>query len=259
MLGFLTLLAVGSFGISSASAAIEAGPFWHHRALKGEGAGEKIAEAKPETFSGEGGEQLLKGTLEGMETEITAKSVQAKGIIYNNALQGQIKVLLKYHEAKLLKPVLKECLVKVGVNEEVKAEGHLAWKWNGEAKQLEEEPKKDNQKPDIIFTPTQIKAGDTKLPEGKFTEIVFTGAGCGVLVGAHIVKGSQSVNTKPANLEEWSTTLVTEFPGWKQQHFYNGKVFIGVNPELIFGKNAAILTGSVTSIAPAQEISVFEK
>src|ERR1700679_3667376 len=99
MVGFLALLAVGSFGASAAFG--EAGPFWHHRAKGGEGTGEKIAETSAEKFSGEGGEQKLTGTIGSTGIEITAKSVQAKGIIYNNALQGQIKVLLVYHEPKL--------------------------------------------------------------------------------------------------------------------------------------------------------------
>jgi hypothetical protein len=257
VLGFLALLTVGSFGASAAFA--EAGPFWHSRAKGGTGNGVKIEEKAPEQFNGEGAEQILKGTIAELATEITAKSVQAKGIIYNNnALQGQIKVLLIYHEPKLVKPIEEGCEVKIGTNNEVKAEGHLAWKWNGTKAQLEEKQQKVTQKPDIIFTPAPIKAGETKLPEGKFTEITL-GKSCGVLVGTFAVKGSQSVTTKPANIEEWSTTLTTIFPGWKQQHFWNGTEFVGVEPGLVFGKNTATLTGSVESQSAVNEISVFEK
>jgi hypothetical protein len=256
VLGFLALLAVGSFGASAAYG--EAGPFWHHRNVGEKGPGEKINQPKDEQFQGEGGEQVLKGTITPQAVEITAKSVQVKGIIYNNALQGQIKVLLKYHEPTLRLPVLKECLVKIGTNNEVKAEGHLAWKWNGEKKQLEEQPQ-TLQKPDIIFTPTEIAEGAEKLPEGSFTTITLSGAGCGVLSGTFKVNGSLSTLVKPSQLEEWSTKLVTSFPGWKQQHFWNGKAFIGVEPGLTFAGNAATLTGIVESIADVQEIAVFEK
>lgn len=257
MLGFLALLAVGSLGASSAMA--EPGPFWHHRSTA-EGIGEKIAEATPENFSGEGGTQLLKGKLSGTEVEISATSVQAKGIIYNNALQGQIKVVLLYHEPTLVKPGLKPCQVKIGVskNNEVKAEGHLAWKYQEVPAELTEKPAA-TQKPGIIFTPKQIKAGDTKLPEGTFTEITLSGSACGVLAGTFPVKGNLSTVTKPGNLEEWSRTLVTEFPGWTQQHFWNGLTQIGVTPALSFGGNPSTLEGSVTSKSAVQEIAVFEK
>jgi hypothetical protein len=260
VLGFLALLAVGSFGVSAASA--EPGPFWHHRQAGEEGNGLKIDQPKDEQFQGEGGEQILKGTLSSLEVEIVAKSVQAKGVIYNNALQGQIKVTLLYHEPKLVKPVFKEvCQVKIGANKnnEVKAEGHLAWKYQGNASELTEKPA-TVQKPGIIFTPKEILAGETKLPEGTFTEITLSPASaCGVLAGTFPVKGSLSTVTKPGNLGQWSTTLVTEFPGWTQQHFWNGTTQIGVTPGLSFGGNPATLTGSVTSKAAEQEIAVFEK
>ena len=259
VLGFLALLAVGSFGATAASA--NPGPFWHHRNSSAEKNGLKIDQPNDENFSGEGGEQKLLGKINGTEFEIVAKSVQAKGVIYNNSLQGQIKVTLLYHEPKLVVPVLKECQVKIGINKnnEVKAEGHLAWKWNGTKAQLEEQPQA-NQKPGIIFTPKEITSGEKKLPEGIFTEITLSPSkACGVLAGTFKVTGNLSTITKPGNLEEWSTTLVTEFPGWTQQHFWNGNEFIGAEPKLVFNGSTSTLTGSVTSKSAVQEIAVFEK
>lgn len=258
VLGFMALLAVGSFGVSAASA--EPGPFWHHRAVGGEGNGLKIDQPNDENFSGEGGEQTLEGEIGTLKTIITATSVQVKGVIYNNALQGQIKVLLKYHEPKLISPSLVGCEVKIGTNNEVKSEGHLAWKYQGNASELTEKPV-TVQKPDIIFTPKEILAGETKLPEGTFTEInLFDASGqCGVLKGLHPVKGSLSSLVKPSNLGEWSTTLVTTYPGWVQQHYWNGSTQITAEPKLIFGTLPATLRGSATSKAEKQEIAVFEK
>lgn len=259
VLGFLALLAVGSFGATAAMA--NPGPFWHHRAVGEKNNGLKIDQPNDENFSGEGGEQKLLGKIGGSEVEIIANSVQAKGVIYNNALQGQIKVTLLYHETRLAKPNLPACQVKIGVNKnnEVKAEGHLAWKWNGTKAQLTEQPQA-NQKPGIIFTPKEITSGETKLPEGVFTEINLSPAKeCALLGGKYEVKGSLSTITKPGNLEEWSTTLVTEFPGWTQQHFWNGTAFIGAEPGLTFAGFPSTLTGSVKSKAAVQEIAVFEK
>jgi hypothetical protein len=260
VLGFLTLLAVGSFGPSAAFA--NAGPFWHHRAPGEKNEGAKIEENSPENFNGEGGEQTLKGKVGTQEVEIIAKSVQAKGIIFNNALQGQIKVTLNYHEPQLVNPKLAGCQVKIGFtkNNEVRAEGHLAWKWNGTKAQRILQPQSKEQKPDIIFTPAPIKAGETKLPEGTFTEINLSpNKACLVLGGTFPVKGSQSATPKPENLEEWNTTLITTFPGWPLQHFWNGTEFIGAEPGLIFSGNPSTLTGSVEAKAAVQEISVFEK
>ena len=260
VLGFLTLLAVGSFGATAALAS--PGPFWHHRAISGKGEGEKIEEKSPEYFQGAGGEQILKGTIAATPVEIVAKSVQAKGIIYNNSLQGQIKVLLKYHEVKLAKPALTGCEVKVGTNNEVTSEGHLMWKYRGNAKELsQEEPQEAlGQKVDIVFTPIPLKEGATELPKGTFTSIALSGTPCGVLAGKFEVKESQSVIPKPSQLQEWSRNLVTIFPGWKEQHFWNGKEVVPVkNVGLTFGGGPATLTGSVESIADFQEIAVFEK
>ncbi len=265
VLGFLALLTMGSIGAPAAFGASEAGPFWHQRKVGNSSKGEKIEEAKPESFNGEGGEQILKGEITGKpntEIEITTKSVQVKGIIYNNTLQGQIKVLLIYHEPKLVKPTtLPECQVKIGANKnnEVKSEGHLAWKYRGVSSELTENPV-TVQKPDIIFTPAPIKAGETKLPEGTFTEITFSPASkCGVLAGTFPIKGSQSATTKPENLEEWSRTLITAYPGWKEQHFWNGSLSVEATPKLIFDGNVSTLTGSAEAKSAKEEISVFEK
>ncbi len=257
-LGFLVLLAMGSFAASSAYAV--AGPFWHHRNNSKEGEGAKIDQPNDEHFQGEGGEQKLKSSIGGTNITITSTSVQVKGVIYNNALQGQIKILLKYHNPKLTEPNFPNCEVKVGENNEVTTFGHLMWKWNGEKKQLEEEKQKEaGQKWDIVFTPAEIEAGATALPEGVFTTIHLTGAECGLLVGPHNVKGSQSVIPEPKQLEEWSKQLNVGFPGWKQQHFWNGKEFIGVEPKLFLGNEPATLTGQVEAHADVQEIAVFER
>src|ERR1700730_18812789 len=93
VLGLLTLLIVGMFAASAAYG--EAGPFWHHRNNAKEGAGSKIEEKSPENFSGEGGEQTFNPEIAGTKLELTSKSVQAKGILYNNNLQGQMKGLGK--------------------------------------------------------------------------------------------------------------------------------------------------------------------
>jgi hypothetical protein len=234
-------------------------PLFYRRRNSKEGEGGPIAEGSLEPFSGGGSEQILNGTVAGTEIEITAKSVQTKGVLYNSAFQGQIKELLIYHEPRLLKPELKGCEVKIGTNNEASAEGHLAWKYKGESEELAEEPV-SKQKPGIIFTPIEIEEGVNELPKGTVTMITLSGSGCGILAGKFEIKESQSVIPKPENVEEWTTTLTMTSPGWKQQHFWNGKEIIGVSSiGLTFGNNPATFKGEIKANTAAEEIAIFEK
>jgi hypothetical protein len=253
VLGVLAMLTVGSFAAASASA--EPGPFWYHRS----GCCTtpmKIEQPKDEQFQGKGGRQILEATIGGREVEIESPLVQIKGRIYNNALQGQIKVTIIYHNPTLLKPVLKPCEVKVGTNNEVQAFGHLAWKYQGNTSELTEQPQL-KQKPDIIFTPKEIEEGAKELPKGEFTKITFTGSGCGVLTGSSTVKGSVSALINPPELEIWSTQLKVSTPGWTRQHFWNGKEAIEVEPKLIVGELGAKLVGEFEAHADEQEIAIY--
>jgi hypothetical protein len=255
LLGLLTVVAAGSF---VASAAAEPGPFWHHRPIGGTGNGLKIDQPKDEQFQGKGGRQVLQGEIAGTKVEIESPLVQVKGRIYNTPLQGQIKVQIKYHFPKLLKPEVAGCEVKIGTNNEVTAFGHLAWKWNGTTAQLLEQPQTE-QKPDIIFTAAEIAEGAEKLPEAEFTKITLAGAGCGVLAGSFSIKGNVSSLIEPTQLGTWGTQLKVRTPGWPLQHFWNGKEFIGAEPKLLFGGNESKLGGEFEAHADEQEIAIFEK
>jgi hypothetical protein len=257
LLGVLALLLLSS--LTSATAFAEAGPFWHHRANPKEGAGAKIEPNEPESFQGEGGEQRLKGEIGTTPVEGVATSAQAKGIIYNNALQGQTKLRMTLHEPHLVKPELKGCTTTIGENNTISVMGHLAWKWNGTAEQLKENPQL-HQKPDGIATPSEITEGATELPKGTFTTITLKGAGCGVLAGTFKMEGSAVIEGTPENLEEWSTSITVRIPeGKKKQHFWNGKVFVGVETGLVSAGNEANITGEAKAKSATQEIAAFEK
>jgi hypothetical protein len=257
MLGLLAVILVGS--LTSATAFAEAGPFWHHREIGGKGEGAKIEASAPESFQGEGGEQRLKGEIGSTPVEGVATSAQAKGIIYNNSLQGQTKLRMTLHEPRLVKPELKGCTTTIGENNTISVMGHLAWKWNGSAEQLKEAPQ-SHQKPDGIATPSEIAEGATELPKGTFTTITLKGAGCGVLAGTFKMEGSAVIEGTPENLEEWSTSITVRIPeGKRKQHFWNGKVFVGVETGLISAGNEANITGEAKAKSATQEIAAFEK
>jgi hypothetical protein len=257
--GLLALLLAAL--MAPAAAFAEAGPFWHHRNISKEGAGEKIEEKAPESFGGEGGEQKLKGTIAGVSIEITTKSQQVKGIIYNNALQGQSKFVMTFHEPTLTKPSLKECKIKIGENNSAHAFMHLSWKWNGQTKQLGESPQRKVQKPDGIVVGTEITSGATAIPKGEFTKITLSGSGCGVIAGSFPVEGSATaIRFAPANLEEWTRVIkLTYGEGKLHQHFWNGKESIGGETGLLFAGNPADLSGEGTLETPKQEVAAFEK
>jgi hypothetical protein len=257
VLGFL-VLAVGSFGASSAYGS--PGPFWHHRDGAEKGEGTKIEENSPEAISVLDGEQELAGVIAGTKVVIATTFISGAGIIYNNSMQGQIKLPLTYVGAHLVQPELRSCEVNYGTNDMVSFEGHLAWKWNGEAKQLGESSQA-KQMTDIIFTPAPLVEGAEKLPEGSFTTITLKGSGCGLLAGKFKVSGSVSALVKPANLSEWTgilRELTITFPGWKKQHFWNGKTFVGVESISTFAGNPATIAG-VNKTSTPLEIAIFEK
>ena len=256
--GLLALLLAGT--VAQGMAHAEAGPFWHHRANAKEGAGSKIEEKSPEKFSGGGGEQKLTGKIAGTSIEIVTKSQQVKGVLYNTKLQGQSKFVMAFHEPTLSKPELKGCEVKIGENNTVKVSLHLSWKWNGESKQLEENPQK-RQKPDGIVTATEIAEGATAIPKGAFTTITLKGGGCGVLAGSFKVEGSATAKKfVPSNLEEWTTVFKLNYgEGNLKQHFWNGKGSIGGETGLLFAGSEADLVGEGTLTAEKQEVAAFEK
>ncbi len=235
----------------------EAGPYWRHR--EGASGGGSYIEARaPETVEGSGGEQKLTGEISSIPVEISAKEVSAKGIVYNNNDEGQLKLTLTYHEPKLVKPAMKECTVKLGEANVVTVAGHLAWKWDGTKKQLEEETQAA-QTPYIVLDPagTEIKEGAAELPKGQFTTITFSS--CGLLAGKFKMEGSATDEPKPLHIEEWSKApSLIGLSSKEQEHFSNGEKFIGAEPELSIGEKTASLLGTTELKATKQEVAIFE-
>ncbi len=252
----LTSLLASTFVVAPALAA--AGPFAYHRAIGGQGKGVKIPEKSPEPFQGEGGQQKAASKISNMEVEGVAKSVQIKGIIYNNSLQGQLKMDFKFHEVTLTKPNLPGCEVKFGKNNTGSVVGHLAWKWDGSKTQLEEAAPL-HQGPAGIGLGSELPEGATELPKTEFTTITFSGAPCGVLIGTFTAKGSETIKTIPSNLGEWSKSIaITLSEGSEAVHFWNGKTFIGGQTSLMLGKEPARVGGESKAEVAQQEIAVFE-
>jgi hypothetical protein len=255
--GLLALVLAAS--VAPGAALAEPGPFWHHRPIGGTGNGLKIDQPKDESFQGKGGRQIFVSDISGTHIEIEAQLLQAKGILYNTSLQGQFKLLQKYHFLRLLKPGLKECEVKLGLNNELSIFGHLAWKWNGTTSQLIEQPQKE-QKPTGVGLSQEIKEGAEELPKGMITFVTLAGGGCGVLSGKFNVAGSVTSLTNPSTLETWGTKIAIIFPGLTQLlHFWNGKEFIGAETSLTVGENPISYTGQSEVFTSAQEVAVFEK
>jgi hypothetical protein len=244
--------------VVAAPALAAAGPFVYHRAIGEKGNGVKISEKSPEPFQGEGGQQKAASKISGIEVEGVAKSVQIKGIIYNNSLQGQLKMELKFHEVALTKPNLPGCEVKFGKNNTSTVVGHLAWKWDGTKKQLEESAPL-HQGPTGVGLGSELSEGATELPSTEFTTITFSGGACGVLIGKYTAKGSETIKTSPSNLGEWSKSLsITLAEGKEAIHFWNGKSFIGANTSLLLGSEPAKVGGESKAEVSSQEIAVFE-
>jgi hypothetical protein len=256
-LSLLAAMATGSVMVGTASA--EAGPFWHMRAIGAEGAGEKIEPKTPASFTEESVGQTLKGELSKTPVIIKTEGIQVKGAVFNSLSQGQIKVEIIYHQLALVEPVIKGCNVVVGEKNIIQIKGHLMWKWNGESKQLEEQPV-THQTPALVFSGAEPAEGESELDHGNFTVITLSSS-CGVLAGTFPVGGSVVGIISSANVEEWHTLLsmaVVEAPK-SQQHFWDGKASQGTKVGLLFGGNSATLVGGVALESVPQEIAIFGK
>jgi hypothetical protein len=247
----------------AATASAEAGPFWHHREVGGEGEGAKIEEKSPEQLTGEAKEASLSANIAGTEVEFSF-TILLKSRIYNGALQGQIKTLYDFSNISILKPALKGCEVKFGSANTVVLKGHLAWKWNGEKKQLEEVPQL-NQTPDIIYTyyePTQQKPFVEKVvfETGTLWTITLSGSGCGVLLGTFPVSGGD-VGIPNIGVGTFTTKLGVRTPPAQSylQHFWDGTAYQGILLHLLFGGEIAHFSAQTESKAEKQEIAIFEK
>jgi hypothetical protein len=256
----------------TATASAEAGPFWHHRAVGGEGEGLKVEPTAPENFKGEGGEQTLKGEIGTTATEITSEGTQVKGALFNGPEHGQFKTSIVYKQPRLKSPALSNCTPTIGNNNIVQLKGHLAWKWDGtRAQRVAVNQKAAGQTVDGIITPYQPyrqKANEEEIEKvnaGNFTTITLSGSGCGLLAGTFPVAGGEIIIPN-RGLEEFSTSLTnrtipapTTNEGQFLQHVWFGGVPWGIDLGLTFAGHPASLTGQNTVNFEQQEIAVFEK
>ncbi len=288
VLGLLAMMLVGSVMAGAASA--EAGPFWHHRAVGGKGEGEKIEPKAPENFSGKGGVQTLATEIGGTKIELVSAATQVKGALLNGEHQGQIKLVIFYQqpEVKINGVAKPECKASVGqqgqFSDIVQLKGHLAWKWNGEKKQLEELPQTE-QKWDIVFTQTEPQRQsekefpvlDLRKASGAFAEIDLVGGSkaCGVLAGLSKVGGAEVGIPSLTNLGEFNKILsvrtlpsatlpakVLETEVGKEgflQHIWVGGGYQPLVLGLTLASNPSGLIGQTETEAAQQEIAVFEK
>jgi hypothetical protein len=255
-MGLLMLLVLGSVGSATASA--EPGPFWHHRAEKGTGEGEKIAETAKENVSGESAEAVLKGRAGGAAVTIKC-TLKAKGKIWNATNQGQGEFTTAFTGCVLVGS--KECVVTVEPKGTYSA--HLMWKYQGQPKELENTaPQKElGQKWDILLLPPGSELTETGIKEeASFATITFV-KGCGVLTGMKAeVKGATVAygGTEIGEFAKSSTYVFLGLPAY-MQHYWNGKIFVAIEPKLIFANEPATFATQIPLTAEKQEIAVFEK
>jgi hypothetical protein len=262
----LTLLAMSAAGAYVASVASAEGPFLHRRAVGNPGSGTKISESEPEVVASAPGKAFFKVVIAGSHITITTEDTQVKGIVYDNALQGQAKIKTVYVEPRISEPSsLKACTVNIGnSNDTTVLKGHLVWSWNGENKQLEEVSQKA-QKPYWLFTPAELLAGSKGLPKGILFPMSFTGAEC-VLAGIKIAMEGSYANSIEPGLEEWSLSETqSQLPNEQMLHFWNGTQNIGAKTETRLGGQPFTFVGELTfktlgtQGGAAQEIARFEK
>jgi hypothetical protein len=259
LLGLLALLLIAAYAPGMAAAQ---GPFWRHRAVGEKGNGVKIAASEPEGVGSVPTEAFFKFLVGKTEVSVISPSLQVKGIIYNNALQGQAKLILAFAQPKVVSP--SNCSVLIGQNNTIKVYGHLAWSWNGEKKELEEQPQKE-QKPDWIFTGQELQQGAKELPkELPVYTLTLSGGSC-LVAGTSVIRGNYAAAIEPPNVEEWSTTETQIFlESGAKQHFWNGKENIGAETDLTLNGLPITHVGEIhfkttgRQGGAAQEVARFE-
>jgi hypothetical protein len=268
LLGVCALLLLGAY--SAAPAFAVGGPFCHERKA-GETENEEgklIPASAPEQVAGEGGEQKLAGKIGGAEVVLTSPSTQVKGIIYNNADQCQVKILIDYGTVSVVGAP--NCNVTVNSNNSIKIYGHQVWKWNGTKEQLEEKSPLAQVR-DWLFLPFELPEGATELPKSTipYATITLTSNknGTCLLASKQLpVEGSTTVLAAPYTLGKWAATEEQIATGGEgKQQFWNGKALIGFETGLKFNSAASKYEG-ITKVkttgrqqeAP-QEIAYFEK
>ncbi len=260
--GLVALLALSS--ILPAASLAGGGPFWRQRKAAAEGNGVKISEQSPVKFQAKSGRSILSGTVGTTATKIECAEDRAGGILYNNSLQGQGKIIVSFFgcttelpKCKVVEPIV------------FKANLHLVWKWQGLAKELEGQKQTEaGQVPDLLFYTGEIAQGTTTLEEKEFVKIELkknTEGSCleeGVPLEA---KGYESATLTPEGVEHWTTKTSIGFtPGPHEQHFWNGTTQVSLITSLMFDSKPATFTSQdetgpfLTQKNEQQEVSVFE-
>jgi hypothetical protein len=257
----LTLLVLLVLGYSGpATALAEPGPFWHHRAEKGTGEGEKITETTKENISGEASEGTFKFSLAGAPIEFKC-ALKAKGKIWNATNQGQGEFETAFTGCKV--PGAAECAIKVEPKGLYPA--HLAWKYQGVAKELSTtEPQKALQRWGIIFLPPGVELteeGGLKKTEESFATLTFGSKGCGVLSGLAVKATGAIVAYGKTEVGEFAKASSFVFPEQTKywQHYWNGKKYVPTDVQLALAGTPAGFATQITLTAEKQEIAVFEK
>jgi streptogrisin C len=203
------------------------GPVWRQRPTGTTGNGVEIPQSAPEKFLSKGGTSVL--TTPPLGITITCLEVQNKGTIWNNKLQGQGKLQVELHKCTVTGNGA-GCTVAEPIK--FSTYFHLAWKWNGEAKQLEQGNQEAlGQKVDILFTPKEIQEGAESISETEnFVTLNFTGT---CTVASTEVVGFESAQIYPTQVGTWTSNATFVFtPARHLQHFWNGTKQVGVETRL---------------------------
>jgi hypothetical protein len=223
--GLVALLALSS--VMAAPVSAFPGPFWRQRPAGTSGNGVKITQSAQEKFQSKGGKSILRAPSVGIT--VTCLESQDKGTIWNNKLQGQGKLQIAFHRCTQTGNGT-NCTVAEPIN--LSTFFHLAWKWDGSAKQLEQGNQESlGQKWDVLFTPSEIAEGAEKLStEEEFVTINFAGT---CTAASSKVLGFESAQPYPTQIGTWTSTVVFVFtPGKHLQHFWNGAKQVGVETGL---------------------------
>jgi hypothetical protein len=255
LLGLLAVMALSSVAASTASAALQGGPWWRHPETKGSQKQVKWPMNEEKEIKSENeGSFILKGKLLGEKAILECRKVTNSGNIWNGAFQGEDEATVLFEECSIVEP--KGCAGQAIIISPANVYTELQWKYGGNQNEIKEvgqqkifdvfapqEAPKQNEKNEAraiyvtIKIPTTCLGGLTANVEAAGTTALFTDAH----QTTHKIIWGTAAQVEPQNQDATTGFLTWKLPNPTEFHHQETQT----KAKLIFAGTPAELEGKI--------------